>query len=324
MSNWIERAWQQGSPLLWLLAPLAGLFILISGLRRLLFRLGVLTSIKLPVPVIVVGNLSAGGNGKTPVVLYLIELLRRHGYKVGVISRGYGGQAETWPQWVGPQTDPALVGDEPALIVQRTGAPMAVGPDRIKAAELLMERAEVDVIVADDGLQHYRLGRDIELVVVDGERRFGNGHRLPMGPLREPVSRLKSVDMVICNGGRPKPGEYAMTLAPDGLTAVDGSDTPFDADLEIVAMAGIGNPPRFFTSLEEQGLSPLRCVPFADHYLYSEAELAALTPDGELLLMTEKDAVKCRGFARPNWFYLPVTANLPEDFDSALLSRLKE
>lgn len=324
MSSWFERAWQQGSPVLWLLAPLTLLFILVSGLRRLLFRLGILPSARMPVPVIVVGNLSVGGNGKTPVVLYLIELLRRHGYKVGVISRGYGGQSETWPQWVAQDTDPALVGDEPALIVQRTGAPMAVGPDRIKAAQLLLERAKVDVIVADDGLQHYRLQRDIELVVVDGERRFGNGFRMPMGPMREPVSRLKSVDMVICNGGRHQAGEYPMSLAPDHLKAVDGTDRPFDPDMEIVAMAGIGNPPRFFTSLEEQGLSPLRCVPFADHYLYSEAELAALTPDGELLLMTEKDAVKCRGFARPNWFYLPVTANLPEDFDGALLSRLKE
>ncbi|USD38773.1 tetraacyldisaccharide 4'-kinase [Ferrimonas sp. SCSIO 43195] len=324
MSNWLERAWQQGSLLLWVLAPFTLLFIVISGLRRWAYSMGLLKSVTLPVPVIVVGNLSVGGNGKTPVVLYLIELLQAQGKRVGVISRGYGGEADNWPQWVASDTPAALVGDEPRLIVQRTGVPMAVGPDRIAAAQMLLERAEVDVILSDDGLQHYRLGRKVELVVVDGERRFGNGYRLPMGPLREPVSRLASVDLVICNGGTAKPGEYSMQLQPLPLRAVDGSDRAFDADRDIVAMAGIGHPPRFFTSLENQGLMPVRCVPFDDHHPYTAPELRQLTPAAETLLMTEKDAVKCRAFAQPNWFYLPVAASLSKDFDGALLSRLKE
>ncbi|TKB58534.1 tetraacyldisaccharide 4'-kinase [Ferrimonas aestuarii] len=324
MTDWIQRAWQQGHPLLWLLLPFNLLFIAIATLRKWAFALGLKKQQKLPVPVIVVGNLSVGGNGKTPVVLHLVELLARQGRRVGVISRGYGGQSDSWPQWVDANSTPRQVGDEPCLIVQRTGVPMAVGPDRIAAAKLLLERAQVDVIVSDDGLQHYRLGRDIELVVVDGERRFGNGFRLPMGPLREPKGRLKSVDAIICNGGQAPSGEFAMTLSPSALTAVDGGAQQPDLTQGAVAMAGIGNPPRFFEALTQQGITLNSQHGFGDHHPFTESELGQLAQAPVPLLMTEKDAVKCRSFAKAHWFYLPVTANLSEEFDRLLLSRLKE
>ncbi|MBW3166325.1 tetraacyldisaccharide 4'-kinase [Ferrimonas balearica] len=323
MSKALERAWQQGHPALYLLAPLTALFALISVSRRWLYRRGWLSSPRLSVPVVVVGNISVGGNGKTPTVLYLVALLQKAGYRPGIISRGYGGKAPHYPYRVDADTPAEYCGDEPALMAQRTGVPVAVGPDRVAAAQLLIDSGEVDVLISDDGMQHYRLARQLEVAVIDGQRRFGNGWLLPMGPLRETPARLQQCDLRVCNGGEAQPGEYAMTLMPDQWQRVDGSG-PAEPPAPQVAMAGIGHPPRFFDTLRSLGMAPVACHGFADHQPYKAEILTQLTDTGQSLVMTEKDAVKCRGFARSNWYYLPVTASLGRNFDTEFLRKLKE
>lgn len=315
--SWYRRTW-----FTWLLLPIAWLFCLLVALRRGLYRLGMLRSERLPVPVIVVGNISVGGTGKTPLVIALVELLRAQGWKPGVISRGYGGAANNWPQPVNADSDAYWIGDEPLLIAQRSGAPMVVGPDRIAAARQLLASHEVDIIISDDGLQHYRLQRDVEIAVVDGARRLGNGHCLPAGPLREPAGRLKQVDIVVVNGGAS--GELAMVLEPQPprsladeqrtqpLTALRGQP--------VHAVAGIGNPQRFFRMLEAAGLEIIP-HPFPDHHRYLAADIDF--GDAAPVLMTEKDAVKCRTISDGRHWYLPVSARLPELFGQQLKHSLE-
>lgn len=307
----IERIWSGRSPVWLLLLPLSLLYGLVSNLIRLSYRWGWRQAWRAPVPVVVVGNLTAGGNGKTPVVIWLVQALQQRGLRVGVVSRGYGGKAARYPLVLGPHTTTAEAGDEPVLIYQRTGAAVAVAPRRRQAVEALL--GGVDIIVTDDGLQHYALARDGEIVVVDGERRFGNGWWLPAGPMRERQARLHGVTAVICNGGTPHAGELAMRLRPAAaVNLLTGESRPLASLPAVVAMAGIGHPPRFFTTLRQQGVTPLREVAFADHQAYSAEALQALTPAGETLLMTEKDAVKARAFARQNWWYLPVDAEIAD------------
>ncbi|MFI3245343.1 MAG: tetraacyldisaccharide 4'-kinase [Ferrimonas sp.] len=323
MQAWLERAWQQGHPLLYALWPFMLLFGLISRSRRWLYRHAWLPVVQLPVPVIVVGNISVGGNGKTPVVLYLVERLRQAGYRPGIISRGYGGDKQLQPMAVFADSDPRQCGDEPLLLAQRSGVPLMVGADRIAAAQRLLADNEIDVIISDDGMQHYRLGRTIEIAVVDGQRRFGNGHLLPMGPLRESPARLLQCDLIICNGGQPKPNEHLMTLAPQHWQRVDGQGEEKPQG-QWIAMAGIGYPQRFFDTLTQQGAVLHERYEFVDHQRYTHEMLAPLADAGQSLLMTEKDAVKCRGFALANWYYLPVSATLSATFDQQLLTLLKE
>ncbi|MDO6406370.1 tetraacyldisaccharide 4'-kinase [Pantoea phytobeneficialis] len=307
----IERIWSGRSPLWLLLWPLSLLYGAVSWLIRLSFQRGWRKSWRAPCPVIVVGNLTAGGNGKTPVVIWLVQALQQRGLRPGIVSRGYGGKAERYPLLVDAETSTELAGDEPVLIAQRTGAPVAVAPQRRVAVEALLSRQQLDVIITDDGLQHYALQRDREWVVVDGVRRFGNGWWLPAGPMRERASRLDQVDAVIVNGGEASGREIAMTLQPgQAINLVTGQSASLAQLPSVIAMAGIGHPPRFFTTLKQQGLQPVAEIAFADHHAYSEAELSSLTQQGQCLLMTEKDAVKCRAFARENWWYLPVDAHL--------------
>ena len=307
----IERIWSGRSPLYLLLLPFSLMYGFIATLIRLSYRSGLRRVWRAPVPVVVVGNLTAGGSGKTPAVIWLVEQLRQRGLRVGVVSRGYGGKAARYPLVLTPTTTPQEAGDEPVLIAQRTGAPVAVSPVRSDAVKALLAAGPLDLIITDDGLQHYALARDIEVVVVDGERRFGNGWWLPAGPMRERAGRLRQVDAVIINGGEAKNGEIAMRLQPGAaLNVKSGASCAAAALSPVVAMAGIGHPPRFFTTLRQHGVEVLRTVPFADHQAYSEATLAALTSHGESLIMTEKDAVKCRAFAHDNWWYLPVEAHL--------------
>lgn len=313
------RAWYKPPGWLWLLAPLSALFALASGLRRRLYRAGLRPVYRAPVPVIVVGNLTVGGNGKTPLVVWLVEWLRARGYRPGVISRGYGGKAGSYPLVLDAGTAAAEAGDEPVLIHRRTGCPVVVGPNRAEAAARLVALG-ADIIVSDDGLQHYALARDIELVVVDGQRRFGNGHLLPMGPLREGLWRLGTVSAVVNNGGPARPGEYLMTLEPGGLRPLTGR-TPPAPGTAVHALAGIGHPPRFFATLERLGFRLDRRLALADHKAVSPEQLAALA--AAPLLMTEKDAVKWRGGHHNAWF-LPVDARLDPDFERLLLTRLKE
>lgn len=342
MQQLVHRIWYQRShPLRWLLVPLSGLFALISSLRRLLFRLGIKKSWQSPVPLIIVGNITAGGSGKTPMVLHLITLLSNAGYKPGVVSRGYGAQDLTKPKQVDEDSKAIDVGDEPAMIFARTQVPIVVGANRTQAIKHLLSCSEVNVIICDDGLQHYALKRDIELAIIDGKRALGNGLLLPAGPLRENSWRLNQVDFVVINGIKNDNYDwqhiirakksYSMTLETDGLHPVlttksihgkhfDNIDIPLTGE-NIVAMAGIGNPQRFFDTLIQLGFKLNNTTEFDDHKAYELADIAPLSTDFPMV-MTEKDAIKCRDFAQPNWWYLAVNATLDKEFDKKLLDKL--
>lgn len=330
----LQQRWYDEGPPPWWTLPVAGLYGGVTGLRHLLYRCGVLRAQRLPVPVAVVGNLTVGGTGKTPLVIALVEALRGRGLNPGVVSRGYGGSVRS-PILLDASSDPAIVGDEPALIALRTSVPIAVGADRVGAARLLVD-AGVDVIIADDGLQHYALARDIEICVVDGARGFGNGWLLPAGPLRESRSRLREVDFEVYNVGEagmcatraPQPGAESTAAGIEMRLRVDaarnlrtGERRPLAqfAATRVHAVAGIGYPARFFESLRRQGLDPVEHA-FADHHRHVPADLAF--EDGLPVLMTEKDAVKCRTFAQDGWWRVPVTALLPESFLDAFTARL--
>ena len=319
----IARIWSGESPVWRLLLPLSWLYGLVSGLIRLSYRLGLKKAWRAPVPVAVVGNLTAGGNGKTPVVIWLVEQLQQRGSRVGVVSRGYGGKAASYPLLLSNDTSTAEAGDEPVLIFQRTGAPVAVSPARREAVQALLHAHDLQLIITDDGLQHYKLARDKEIVVIDGERRFGNGWWLPAGPMRERASRLRSVDAIIVNGGIAQAGEIPMQLRPGLAVNLRSGERRDVASFDnVVAMAGIGHPPRFFATLESCGVLPVKTVALADHQALTQASVSALVNPQQTLLMTEKDAVKCRGFAEANWWYLPVDAIMTDERAQQLLTEL--
>ena len=313
LADSLARRWYDGSPRPWLLRPLTWLYRAVVAVRARLYRHGWLASEHLPVPVLVVGNITLGGTGKTPLVIALVEHLHRQGWHPGVVSRGYGGTQET-PALLPDIPDPTCFGDEPCLIRRRTGVPVAVGRDRPAAAQLLLE-AGCNIVIADDGLQHYRLQRDIEICVIDGERRLGNGLMLPCGPLREPPSRLQRVDFRVCNGGEADAGEVSMQLTGDRAWHLRDSEReqplPAFADRPVHAIAGIGNPARFFDSLRAQGLKVIE-HPFPDHHAYVRDDFDF--GDDLPVLMTEKDAVKCVGFAHDRCWSVPVIAVLPDTF----------
>ena len=273
----------------------------------------------------VVGILAGAWNCKTPVVIALVETLQQHCYRVCVVSRGYGGKAERYHLLLSAETSTAQAGDEPVLIFQRTGAPVAVSPVRSDAVKALLAQHEIDVVITDDGLQHYALQRDIEIVVVDGVRRFGNGHWLPAGPMRERESRLRSVDAVITNGGEAQMGELSMILEPgNAINLVTGEQRDASHLKNVVAMAGIGHPPRFFATLEQLGVRVQKTVAFSDHQSYSLSQLSSIVQTGQTLIMTEKDAVKCRAFAQPDWWYLPVEAKISGAQAERLLQKITD
>ncbi len=306
-----------------LLQPLSGLFRAVVWLRRRAYRGGLLKVHKLSVPVIVVGNITVGGTGKTPLVAWLAGFLKEAGYAPGIVMRGYGGKARHWPQQVRPDSDPVVVGDEAVLLARHSQCPMAVGPDRAAAAQALIEHHACTVIIADDGLQHYALARDIEILVIDGVRRFGNGMCLPAGPLREPLSRLKEVDLVVTNGlaGRQ---EYPMKMVGGVARRLNDplSECPLAqfAGQTVHAVAGIANPLRFFTSLRNAGLRIVE-HPFPDHHAFKPEDVSF--EDGAPVLMTEKDAVKCRRFARDHDWYVPVAAQPDPRLGERILTLLK-
>ncbi|WP_455205802.1 tetraacyldisaccharide 4'-kinase [Kaarinaea lacus] len=319
----IDQYWYQPSLISLLLLPLSWLFCLLVFLRRGLFKLGLLKSYALPVPVIVVGNISVGGTGKTPLVVSVVQHLKSQGYKPGIVSRGYGGRATSWPQSVQADSDPQQVGDEPVLLARRAQCPVVVSPQRVQAAHALLEQYDCDVIISDDGLQHYALRRDIEIVVVDGERRFGNSRCLPAGPLREPVSRLSRVDFIVANGAAVN-GEFSMQLLmqdavnllkPQQSAAVDDFSSQ-----KVHAVAAIGNPQRFFKQLKNQHIDLIEHA-FADHFAFSAEDLDF--QDDLPVLMTEKDAVKCQGFANSLHWCVPVVAKIENNFLNKLIQQLR-
>jgi tetraacyldisaccharide 4'-kinase len=324
----LERHWQRVTFLSALLYPLGLLFRTIVALRRAAYRSSLLTSHRLGVPVIVVGNITVGGTGKTPLVLWLAEFLLGRGFHPGIVSRGYGS-AEGSPRRVTPASDPASVGDEPVLLAQRSGCPVWVGTSRVAAGEaLLRANAECDVLLSDDGLQHYALARDVEIAVVDGERGLGNGFMLPAGPLREPPSRLRTVDAVVVNGSAqsfatPTRG-HSMKLEGRELRNLLNPDYvvgPAHFQRQRVhAIAGIGNPRRFFADLEALGLQFEPHV-FPDHHAYAPADIAFR--DAEAILMTEKDAVKCAAFAAETHWVLRVDAVPDPGLGELILRKLR-
>jgi tetraacyldisaccharide 4'-kinase len=326
----IERLWYSKNTISILLLPLAWLFRAAILLRRQMYRLHNRFRSPLPVPVIVVGNITVGGTGKTPLVIWMAGFLSANGFSPGIISRGYGGSADVWPQSVTSRSDPAKVGDEPVLIATHCACPVFVAPQRMEAAKALLGEYKCDVLISDDGLQHYALMRDIEIAVLDGVRGIGNGYCLPAGPLREAAHRLKQVDYVIVNGGQSEvrdflDNEYTMQLKAQrvvnlALSNITRALEDFRGQT-IYAIAGIGHPRRYFDMLNEQGLDIVARV-FPDHYGYTPADLEFV---GETaVLMTEKDAIKIRGFARPNYWYLPVIAEPDPEFAKQLISKLRQ
>ena len=310
LSARLTAAWYAGHPALGLLRPLEWLYRAVVQRKRSRFLAGEGEIYRAPVPVVVVGNITVGGTGKTPMILWLIEHCRRQGLRVGVVSRGYGAQPPQLPWRVQADQAASVAGDEPLLIVQRSGVPLMIDPDRSRAVAALLAAEPLDLILSDDGLQHYRLARDLELVLIDAARGLGNRHCLPAGPLREPVERLQSVDALLYNGASSDPqGGYGFTLQPRTLVNLrSGEPNPlshFPAGQALHAVAGIGNPQRFFNTLEGLHWRPVAHA-FADHAPYS-AELLNFSP-ALPVLMTEKDAVKCRAFAADDWWYLAVDA----------------
>ncbi|MDH5393165.1 MAG: tetraacyldisaccharide 4'-kinase, partial [Gammaproteobacteria bacterium] len=285
----LDHYWYNKNPVAWILWPVSLVFCLLVWLRKKAYKSGILKSYKAEKPVLVVGNISVGGTGKTPLIIELCKLFSSWGLNVGIISRGYGGTGP-WPHQLTHEASATVSGDEPVQLYQRTKLPIVVGPDRVEDATLLCQQNKIDIILADDGLQHYRMQRDLELVVIDNERRFGNGFCLPAGPLREPVSSLSEKSWCLYNGGDQL---YSFKIIPVSVAHLQSGEIKsldcFNSQ-SVHAVAGIGNPQRFFTMLKASGLKIIEHA-FPDHYQFTDDDLNF--DDDFPVLMTEKDSVKC-------------------------------
>lgn len=305
----LDHFWYSQNPIAWLLLPLAGVYCLLAGWRFRLYHNNWLHRFKAEVPVIVVGNIHVGGTGKTPLIIKLCEILKQQGMSPGIISRGYRSQSKIFPLEIMHNTSAADAGDESLMLARRTQCPVVIGADREADIQLLLERHKCNIILSDDGMQHYRMRRDVEIAVVDVKRKFGNGFCLPAGPLREPVERLRSVDMVIANGGADNQLSYA--IKPMQLISLaehpEISTLNDFAGKKIHAVAGIGHPQRFFDTLHTHGIEYIP-HPFPDHHIYNMTDLHF--GDDLPVIMTEKDAVKCAGFYLPRHWYVTIDIEL--------------
>ena len=306
-----------------LLLPLSAVFLLISFIRKTLYEFNFLKSFKLKIPVIVIGNITSGGTGKTPLIIYLANEVKKNGYRPGIISRGYGSKSEGVME-VSQKSDVAEAGDEPMLIQKHTHLPVFVSKDRVLAAKALVKKyAKTDVILSDDGIQHYRLRRDLEVLVIDGTRKFGNGYLLPAGPLREFRSKLKTVDAIVCNHKKVIDGSYLMKYKGHLLINLKTNKKIHLNNLSlknIHAIAGIGNPDRFFDYLKTYNIL-FSSSAFQDHYKFSKKDFRDMNDKN--IIMTEKDAVKCQQFSRNNFWYLPVIAEVDSKFTDVILKKLR-
>ncbi len=324
----IERLWYGESVAAVLLVPLAWLYGGVVALRRLAYRAGWLSSVASPVPVVVVGNVTVGGAGKTPLVAWLVQRLAQAGWKPGIVSRGYGRRAGGHPVLVAVDDTAEAVGDEPLLLARRTGVPVCIGADRVMAIAHLLHAADIDIIIADDGLQHYRMRRDLEFAVVDGARGLGNGRLLPAGPLREPAARLREVDRVFVNGGSDAglggPAACGFELRPErARSLVDAAERELAAfrGCTVWAVAGIGNPDRFYAMLAERGIEA-DPVPVSDHGVVSLEVLSARR--AQPILMTEKDAVKYPAPVTVDAWYVPVELHMTHDAEAMVEKQIAE
>lgn len=330
MGNWLQQQWYSNTGWHYLLMPISWVFFGLVSARKLFYRLGWRRSFRLAVPVVVIGNINVGGTGKTPLVIWLVEQFRQAGFKPGVISRGYGGRQTTATE-VYAHSDPKQVGDEPVLIAMRSHCPVFVSTNRVAAGQALLNgHPECNIIISDDGLQHYRLQRDVEIAVIDGAYGLGNKALLPAGPLREPASRLNEVDAVVVNGALEKAMHIHsvpvidMQLVADTfynlLRPTETCDAQSLAERRVTAIAGIGNPKRFFQQLMQMGIR-FTSKAFPDHYDFKASDLEAVSAD--VVVMTEKDAVKCRAFAKPHFWVLPVKAAIKSDLMSVILNKIR-
>lgn len=325
MTDLILRAWKNKNAFFYfVLIPLSWVFFLVTALRRYAYKAGLLPSYALPVPVIVVGNINMGGSGKTPVVIWLVEQLKKNGYSPGVISRGYGVNNHK-PVHVDTASVATEVGDEPLLIARRTACPVWVSKNRVGAARALLQAEPTcNVIISDDGMQHYRLQRDLEVAVVDDEAATAH-HLLPAGPLRESRQRLDSVDIIISHGEKKADNAFEMQLQGKAFYNLANSAEKVTADYfqkkEVKALAGIGKPERFFNTLNGLGLD-FEGLRFDDHHAFTAKDLQAITAD--VIVMTEKDAVKCQAFAEPQHWVFPIEAQMEATLLPAVLTKLKE
>lgn len=336
LQQWLESIWydsdKSNSLGRKLLMPLSYIYSAINQYQR---KTQTKNQVKLACPVIVVGNITVGGTGKTPLTIHIVKLLIQAGYHPAIITRGYGGKATTWPQSVNAESDSNLVGDEAVLMASSTAVPVYAGANRLESIELLLEKHQCDVIVSDDGMQHYKLPRDIQIAVIDGKRQLGNGYCLPAGPLREKKERLDSCDLIVVNGKNDKPikevnNYYEMDLAGQtliNLSTLEASPISNFKDQTVQALTGIGNPQRFYSSLKDAGLNVIENS-FPDHHAFEEYDLKF--DDTSVVIMTEKDAVKCKpiidasSIERKQYWCLPVEAKLPNEFNIALLTKLKQ
>lgn len=316
------KIWQKKKFLACILWPLSCIYRIFIFVRRKFYQFHFLKINYLSIPVIVVGNITIGGTGKTPVVIALALFLKEKGWRPGIISRGYGGNTKHFPCLVHQNSNAREVGDEPILIAQHTGCPTIIDPDRSRGAKSLLKRSNCNIIISDDGLQHLSLGRDIEIVVVDGERRFGNNFCLPAGPLREPVSRLNSVDFVISKG-TAQTNEFKLCLIPDYfyqlIQTKNKQSKEYFLGKKVHAVAGIGNPDQFFKALRKLGLNIIE-HPFPDHYLFKPRDFNY--GDDAIVIMTEKDAVKCVGFVDARLWCLRTKTALDNNFLNTIFNRI--
>ena len=320
--NWLSshlcRSWYEPNMFSTILSPLGVLHSIARMTRNLLYDCKLLKVEHFMVPVVVVGNITAGGTGKTPLVIQLVNDLRASGYCPGVVSRGYGSNG-SYPAQARKDSDPKEVGDEAVLIARRTGARVIVDPDRVNAVATLLEQGPVDLVLSDDGLQHTRLGRCLEIVVLDGERKFGNGKLLPAGPLRDPVERLETVDLVVRNGGVLQSGEFAMKcLLGEAVNILSGERRNLGSftDRPVVAVAGIGNPQKFFSELRDLGLE-VKTIAFPDHHSYTGTDLEQYAE--QTVLMTEKDSLKCEGLAGEDWWWVDLCIDIDAQLTEQVL-----
>lgn len=325
LDQYLQGRWYGNPGWLHLLFPLEFIYRFVIALRRRLYRSGLLSSWRPPVPVIVIGNITVGGTGKTPAAIALCELLQRAGFSPGVISRGYRSNPPHVPYAVNVSDSAEISGDEPLLMARRMRCPVVIAPRRADAARCLLAQHRCDVIICDDGLQHYALQRDVELAVIDAARKFGNGYCLPRGPLREPATRLREVDAILLNGAAiTAPPEYSFQLTPSALVQLNSNQaipprTWCKQNPHVHAVAGIGNPERFFESLRALGCNVIEHA-FPDHHAFNASDL--MFDDDVPIVMTEKDAMKCGAFAQDRHWYLQVRAQLPDSLAQVILTKL--